>query len=287
MFAHTVRRRSYEVLNSGRGRLVTGEAELRSRLTRVKMRAAFAVLHFGDQNITAVVKSHSDEDAAAHVELLHAMREAVMRADLPGVIRLFDRDFGSQLYSIRSLFLDEQRRVVKLILDGTVAGVEDNLCRLYEDHVTLLHFLNETEVPRPSALALAAGFAINVKVRRALEADPLDSGQLKAALERAANDHVALDTPLLSFIADRRMKLAMEALAAHPHDHRALENALATATALHLLPFRANIWQAQNIWYDLLRMQSLKSSKKKVADQRMFDSLGRALAISVEQLAVV
>ena len=285
MFAHTVRRRSYEVLNSGRGRLVTGEAELRSRLTRVKMRAAFAVLHFGDQNITAVVKSHSDEESAAHTELLRSMREAVMRADLPGVIRLFDRDFGSQLYSIRSLFLDEQRRVVKLILDGTVAGVEDNLCRLYEDHATLLHFLNETEVPRPSALALAAGFAINVKVRRALEADPLDSGQLKSALERAERDHIALDTQLLSFIADRRMKQAMAKLATQPQDRGALDSALSMAKALQLLPFQANIWQAQNIWHDILRLQSSKGSKKKVADQGMFDDLGRSLAISVEQLA--
>ena len=197
----------------------------------------------------------------------------MLRADLPGVIHVLDHDFGSRLYSIRSLFLDEQRRVVKLILDGTVAGVEDNLCRLYEDHVTLLHFLNETEVPRPSALALAAGFAINAKVRKALEAEPLDVGQLKSALERAATDHITLDTQMLSYIADHRMQRVMTVLAERPGNRAALEGALSLACAVQLLPFRANIWHAQNIWYDMLREQAGPGAKR-LADRDMFEDLG-------------
>ena len=45
LFACRIRRLSYDVLNSGRGRLVTGEVELRSRLTRVKISAVFADIH--------------------------------------------------------------------------------------------------------------------------------------------------------------------------------------------------------------------------------------------------
>ena len=39
------------------------------------MRVVFAVLHFGDQNITAAVKAHSDADAEEHAAVLNKMRE--------------------------------------------------------------------------------------------------------------------------------------------------------------------------------------------------------------------
>ena len=48
-----------------------------------------------------------------------------------------------------------------------------------------------------------------------------------------------------------------------------------------MLPFEANIWQAQNIWHDLL-VGADGSSAVPPDNTVMFHALGRALAISVE-----
>ena len=281
VFAFEVENHGQEVQNSGRGRLVSGEAEIRSTLTREHERLFYAVLHFGDQNIAAGVKRCRKGSRETYTRFATEARAAMAGADLPAVIRLFDREFNGQSYTIRSLFTDEQRRVMKLILNNTVAEAEESLLRLYADHASLLHFLSEAEVPRPSALSLAANFAINVTLRRALESDPVDAAQVRASLALAAQDHVELDRQELSFTADGRMRDAMVALAAQPRDRAVLENALAMAEAVQLLPFPANIWQAQNLWYQLAVDHD---AKPPLAGSSTFDALGRALGISVESL---
>ncbi len=281
VFAFAVQTLTEEVQNSGRGRLVAGEAEIRSTLTHECERVRYAVLHFGDQNIAAGVKRSLADEHEAYVRFNKKAAAAMLGADLPAVIRLFDGEFGGTSYTIRSLFTDEQRRVMKLILNNTVSEAEESLLRLYEDHASLLHFLTEAEVPRPSALALAANFAINVMLRRALESDPVDVPQLRSALALANQDHIELDRQVLSFTADERMREAMAAFAAQPHDRSPLEGALAMAQAVAMLPFEANIWQAQNIWHDLL-VGADGSSAVPPDNTVMFHALGRALAISVE-----
>jgi hypothetical protein len=47
--------------------------------------------------------------------------------------------------------------------------------RHLQDHASLLHYLSQAGLPKPPALTLAAGFAINAGLRRALEADPSTS----------------------------------------------------------------------------------------------------------------
>ena len=283
VFAFEVKSCGQEVQNSGRGRLVSGEAEIRSSITHEQERLFYTVLHFGDQNIAAGVRRTRKGGQESQARFTAEARAAMLRADLPAVIRLFDREFGTESHTIRSLFMDEQRRVMKLILNNTVAEAEESLLHLYEDHASLLHFLSQTDMPRPSALALAADFAINVTVRRALENDPVDPAQLRAALALAEQDHVELDRLQLSYAADQQMRAAMLLLAERPDDRSLLDSALSVAEAMALLPFPADIWQAQNIWYDIAKTR-LDGTDKRIADTAIFEALGRALAIAVESL---
>ena len=135
--------------------------------------------------------------------------------------------------------------------------MEDSLRKIYEDHASLLHFLTESGMAAPPALALAASFAINASLRRAIEADPFDPAEIESLLDRADADQITLDTPLLSFTAGQRMKRAMvrleAAAAGDPTAADALATALTIADTLRTMPFEVNLWQAQNIWNDLLR----------------------------------
>jgi len=56
LYCYRVHRISYEIYTSGRGRLALGRAHIASVLTNKQQSFSFAVLHFGDQNITAAVK---------------------------------------------------------------------------------------------------------------------------------------------------------------------------------------------------------------------------------------
>ena len=293
IFCFDVHRYSYDVRSSGHGRFAVGRALLRSRITEESEEICFAVLHLGDQNLTAAVRRYdpgNDAAKAAWELFITQANDAVRRANLPELIRLIDRHFGETLYSLTSLFSDEQQRILKSILNQTLSEVEDSLMRIYEEHATLLDFISEARIPAPPALAVTAGFAINASLRHALDAEVFDATEIARLLARAATDHVTLDAPLLSFTADKRIKRALvrlEAAAqAQPSQQslNILNETLTIAEGLRLLPMDVNLWQAQNIWNDLLRRSD--SSYWSREWREGFRKIGLALNISVDDLVV-
>jgi len=300
LFCFDVHRESHEVFNSGRGRVALGRALIYSRITEEAEEICFAVLHLGDQNLSAAVKKYSSAnpaDIAAFAAFSNDIGTAMRRANLPEVIRLIDRFFGDMDYSLTSLFADEQHRILNTILTQTITEMEDSLRKIYEDHASLLHFLTETGMAAPPALASAARFAVNASLRRALEADPFDPIEIETLLARADADQIPLDAQLLSFTAGLRMKRAMIRLEAsvggdtsdssnHPENgaQAALATALIIAETIHKMPFEVNIWQAQNIWNDLLRRSD--TAYWKPAWKEDFKRLGRTMNISVDELVI-
>ncbi|WP_213805383.1 DUF3536 domain-containing protein [Granulicella sp. dw_53] len=353
LFCFDLHRDSHEVFSSGRGRVALGRALIRSRVTEEAETICFAVLHLGDQNLSAAVKRYNPADPVeveAFATFSTDIGVAIRRANLPEVIRLIDRFFTPSAeappatpsvphitlnptqpepgqaesvvgavpaglahtqatpppladptaavaatdatpiaYSLTSLFADEQHRILSTILNRTLAEMEDSLRKIYEDHASLMHFLTESGMSPPPALALAASFAINASLRRHLEeANPFDPVEVEALLSRAAADQIPLETTLLSYTAGQRMKRAMiqleAAAAGESPATQAVTSAVTIAETLHKMPFEVNLWQAQNIWNDLLR----RSDKEYWSDEwkEGFRKLGMTLNIDVDRLVI-
>lgn len=290
LFCYSVRRLDHEAMASGRACLAIGRAHISSRLTEESNLVVYAALHFGDQNVTAAVARSTPQDYTAFTALQEKCREAVGQANFPEVIRLIDAFFQGSPYSLTSLFRDEQRRILSVILEGTLSALEDSLVGIYREHLSLLQFLSASGLPKPPALAMAAGFAINASLRRTLAADPIDRAQLRSLVCLAQSNQVSLEMRELRYIVDQRMKSAMVALQARPTDISGLDRTLAMARTAHELPFELNLWQAQNIWHQILTsspalLPEMGSGAGKRWQDR-FTELGRQLGIAVEQLVV-
>jgi hypothetical protein len=109
IFCFDVHRHSYDVLSSGHGRFAFGRALLmQSRITEESEDICFAVLHLGDQNLTAAVKRYQQQQSEKNdapkygSSSSEAARDCVRRANLPELIRLIDRHFDGTLYSLNS-----------------------------------------------------------------------------------------------------------------------------------------------------------------------------------------
>ena len=286
LFCFDIQRHAYELLTSGRGRVALGRASLRSRITEESEDICFAVLHLGDQNLSAAVRRYTPADSVTWETFCEAARASLRRADLPQLIRSIDAFFGGTLYSLTSLFADEQHRILQSILNQTLSQVESSLIEIYEEHATLMNFLSESNVPAPPALALTASFAINAGLRRAFEAEPYDTAEVARLLRRATVDNVTLDAAVLSYAADRRMKRAMVLLetAAESQAPHVLKETLGIAESLQTLPMEVNLWQAQNIWNDMMRKRQDTAPTREWREG--FRKLGEALGIAVGDVIV-
>ncbi len=303
IFCFDVHRQSHQVLSSGRGRFALGRVRIRSRITEEQESICFAVLHLGDQNLSAAVRTY-DPSSQQEIDAFNAfsadVAAAIRKANLPEIIRLIDRFFGPRgdeqhpgpqaatSYSLTSLFADEQHRIVQIILNRTIEETEESLRKIYEDHASLLDFLTETGMAPPPALAVAANHALNASLRHALDAEPFDPNLIENLIDRAEHHQSELNAQPLAYIAGQRMKRAMVRLeAAASGDSpvtESLNEAVLIASTLRKLPFEVNFWQAQNIWNDLLRRSKAGywTDEWKVG----FKKLGEAMNINVDHLVV-
>ena len=115
-------RELYRTMEAGKMRVAVGRARFTSEITQKSEELTFGVLHFGDHNLNAGVRSFGGNDQFA--ELNESIAEAFSRADLAEAIRLMDKGFGTETYSLKDLFKDEQRRVVNEILKSTLGEAE-------------------------------------------------------------------------------------------------------------------------------------------------------------------
>jgi hypothetical protein len=239
------------VQESGRAGVAVGRARIMSRITRQQMPISFGVLHFGDHNLSAGVRRFRSEDE--YHAMAQAVSEAFGRADLPEALRVLDRHFEGTAYSLKSLFRDEQRRIVRRILEATLAEAEAVYRQIYEHHAPLVRFLAGLHTAPPKVLLLTAEFVINSAMRRALDAPELDLDEVRGLLETAAREKINLDVTGLEYALRRRLNRLADEFAADP-DNVAL---LATIHAILSMPwpFEINLWRVQNIFYSLLQSE--------------------------------
>jgi alpha-amylase/alpha-mannosidase (GH57 family) len=268
-----------QIFTAGGAKLGMGRIELKSKVTLESQKLNFGVLHFGDHNVNGGVAEFVDD--LTYQDIIRSAVEPFMRADFTAVMRLMERRFGESNYSLRSLFREEQRKVLRTILAADLQEAESLYRQIYERRAPLMRFLTDLGIPLPKGFSAAAQFVVNNYLRAALERPGIDPNQVISLFETARLEGVALDTASLEF-GYRRSLEAVAMKFAVDLSPETLQQFYAFTTLLEHLPFSVNLWKAQNIYYDLLK--HIDPSKRKelgLASAGRFEDLGRLLGIKV------
>jgi hypothetical protein len=179
--------------------------------------------------------------------------ETFGRADFTGLLRLMDRASGGSSYSLGSLFRDEQRKVLELVLQATLREVERTYERLYDSHAPLLRYLGGLDTPAPRALALPAQFIVNARLRRALEEEPPDVPAMRQQIDEAKDQGLVLDRTALSLTAERAVERLARELRERPRDSELLDVVGGAMEIFRELPFDVDLAMLQNAVYEAVR----------------------------------
>jgi hypothetical protein len=247
IFSYVVKRLDYHTGDAGRLRMAIGQARFTSKVTQESEVLTFWVVHFGDHNVAGGVQKASG--TTGYQDMLDSISEAFARVDIPEVVRLLDKRFGERTYSLRSLFRDEQRRIVRTILSSTVAEAEAAYLQLYEHHAALMRFITSLGTPMPREFTAAVEYAINSLLRRACSNEELDSERIHSLLREAQASNVSLDKTTLEFLLRRKIETLAGRFAADPGSQEKLHELRNALTIVKEMPFPVNMWSAQNQVY--------------------------------------
>ena len=283
IYCYDACREGYEAHTEGKMRLAIGRARFTSEITLESSSFSFGVLHLGDHNVGAGIRPlKADED---YEDLRKGLGEAFSKADVAEVIRLVDEGFGRQIYSLKSLFRDEQRKIAGLLVEEALAEAIAAYRSNYENHAALIRFLNGLGVPLPKAFQAAAELALNGQLRLAFERPELDLEGIRGLLREAENIRVPLDVETLEFAIRRRVEESARQLAAQ-RDAQAARRLNRLLDLVGSLPFPLNLWQTQNIVYAMLAKPHQKLGSEAGQDASADQGWGQEVALLREKLSL-
>lgn len=271
VYCYDVRRRDFEIHTGGRARLAVASIDIRSRITHETESFELAVLHLGETEITGGVRSVRAISDYEQVKL--EITEAMEPGGIPRVIRLLDQHFGRTPVSLRSLFRDEQRRILNQLCNATLAEAESAFRTLHERYDPLLHFHMKLGIPVPSVLRTAAEFDLNLQIRRLLDAVEPVLPELEARLREARDEGVNVDETT-RLTCKRAVERAAERLSETPQDLDRLEHFEALVTLLREAGVAVDWRRAQNSYYRLRRRIPADASP---GWREVFEALGEKL----------
>jgi hypothetical protein len=257
-----------KLLTAGKAQLAVGTARVKFEITRESREYIYAALYLGEHHVTAAVKPFTDDKG--YTEIARDLRESFDRADFPETIRRMDRHFGTQSYSLRSLFKDEQRRILNEILSSTRQDLENRNRLIAERYTPLMRFLEDLGSPLPPALKTAADFILHIDIVNQFERDDTDIEQLNAHLDEARRRKLNVWDDELSFAISRKMERLMAKLQENPRDAALAEHIARLAAIVRNLPIDPNLWRVRNKYWKMLHTVLPEFRRKEEEDAANF-----------------
>jgi hypothetical protein len=281
VYSYDAEQQRQHVLHTGRTSLLLGNARFVSVITGESARLSYGVVHFGDHNISAGVREfRGDPDFD---ELVRDASAAFERADLAAVLRSMDRHFGESTYSLRTLFREEQRRVLGTILESSLSEVASLYKQAYSNHAPLMRFLADLGVPQPRAFLTTAEFVLNHDLRHVLRGEEPAIDDVRELLQTATREGVRIDSAGLVYLLEKRLEKLSDALREEPLDVELVDRARALVEIALALPWPVKLWKAQNLAYALLQEvwpgQAARADEDARAWTDRFERLAAALSL--------
>jgi hypothetical protein len=252
---------------------------VRSRITHEIAAFELAALHLGETELTGGVRAWRGDTnyPAVREELLQKMQPG----GIPTVIRLLDMHFGDSPISIRSLFRDEQRRILNQLIVATLEEAESAFRQLRERYDPLMRFHMRLGVPVPKVLQTVAEFDLNREIRAHLEEDPPRLLEIQSRLREARAEGVAIDeTTRMAFAA--AIEHASELFGERPDDLDRLEALESLVSLVRDVDLWVDLRRAQNRYYRMRTAVRPVIEASHGGDRwlELFDSLGSKLKMT-------
>lgn len=246
-FTATVKTRNY--YEAGKRKILIGRTLFRSDITWETVDISYAVLHMGDHHLFGGVREYMGPQA---FEEMHSkVSKFFKKGNIYEIFNELDSSFGNHNYSFWHLFRDEQRSIMKLIMDNTLKTIDTSMQQIYENSYPLLQTFQEINMTVPSRLKMPVDMAVNNKLILELESESFSIKRLKTLLDTANEIDVNLDEVTLNFLTDKKLNSLMRKLKKDPRDLELIHSINQLITLGRESALSINEWEAQNIAFDI------------------------------------
>ncbi len=263
VYCYSIQREKYSKMEAGKLKIAVGKTRVVSNITWDEALLSFAVLHLGDHNVNGGVRNFISDEAFETMS--NEIGEAFDKGDTPEIIRHMDKHFGMNNYSLWHLFKDEQRMVLKQILDAQMREIEVSYRQIYENTYPIKNFLQSLQIPIPSPFYVSAEYIISTDLKKIFEDEDLNTEKLEHLIGEVKKWAFEIDRATVGFVASSCVNTLVSKLSQQPIDIALFEKIDNVMRLLKELPVELNIWNAQNAYFTIGK--NLHNSMKEKAEK--------------------
>ncbi len=252
IYSYSVKKEDYYRIEAGITKLAIGKVSVASKITGESERTSFCVLHFGGHALNGGVRTFLGNEAYQSIK--EEIVTTYEKGDFADIVRLMDKHFGMHNYSLNNLFRDQQRKIIDFLISKTLEEFEASYHQMYENNKILMGFLQGTGMPVKKAFCSVAEFTLNFDIKNAFLEESIDVDRIQHLINEIKKWQVPIDSVDIEFTVRRKLEKMMEDLFTNPSDLDLLLNIQKMLELLKLLPVEINYWQAQNIYYKIVKI---------------------------------
>jgi alpha-amylase/alpha-mannosidase (GH57 family) len=236
-----------EVQRRGDSHIAIGRMRVRSRLTWNEAETSFVVIHYGSLDFHAVLRQW--DSVEEYQALRHKLLKTFAEGSLADVTELVVHEFKGESHRLDDLFMEEQRRVIGIVLQQRFEDYQRSFARLADQDEHVLNILARLHYPIPQGLTSVATVALDHRLQQQVAqlAECSGIGEIKRLLERGrAWDYQPSDPEALTTALGQQLRQVLDAIDPQADLLTLAARADEILNVAALLRSALDLWQAQN-----------------------------------------
>lgn len=263
----------------GKSKLLCGDADFVSHMTKEQAHYDYIAVHFRDQNVICGI--NDDPEKPVTLEKMNQVKTAFLNGDFPAVNQFLQDHYSRQAFNIKSLFRDEQRKVVAYITEENLDAVNHTFQQLYDERFVLISYLKDLSIPLPASLCALATYVLNDTLMQLANDFSNHLKEFVTQLNLAKRIHIQFE-PTIAYALQHHLETLMQRLIEIPEDEHLLKIIIKSLRVLAILKsFPINLWHMQNLYFSLTKQIKQFESPAESRFLKQFQRLGDYLNMDV------
>ena len=257
VYCYNVEKIFAQAAESGKTKLKIGSVRVSSKITRETVLTDYALIHYGDQNLLCGVRVFQDETNYQTME--QELLDVFSKGEFLEITKLLEKYFGTSLYTLKNIFRDEQRLVINEILKTPLTEAESMYRFFYDNHASIMSYVNNLAIPLPPTLQRTIEHVINSNLKQTIEEDVLNIEKIEQLFVLAEKFHAEFYTTEIEFLLQQKLVEVFKNFKADPFNEDLLKRLIGLLEILNKINLVINPWQVQNIVYNLSLEDRIKN----------------------------
>ena len=240
---YSVKGKIFDRSEVGRQKLAIGSVHIRSDITWSEEHISFAALHLGGHNIMSGALARMEQEKFD--SMLTDIHGSFMKNDISEVVRLTDKYFENNSFSLRHLFKNEQRAIMSELLDRSAKDIDTSFRQLFESQYPVIQALSDLNMPLPDYFSTLMKFVLNRDIRSNLESDELDFEKLERNVEEIGRWPLEIDKETLGYLTSTKIDSLTSQWRDEPENRELLQTINRLMQTLEPLSLQYNLWKSQ------------------------------------------